>query len=239
MDGLHATLPLLDAPRPERADAARNRRRVLDAAAALFAERGVDGIAWTPSRAPPASARARCSAASAIARACSSRCSTRRSAGSRTTSSTARRRSARAPPPGPPARVPRGLRRAARGARRDRPRLRAEQPGGAGCGPPPTRAGTSTRPCCCEQLRPDADAAALAHVLLAPLAADTWLALRRRRRPEPRGAHRARRRSSGRKRRGLRRARQRRAGTSPPDRGTPRRAAGPAAARSRLQPLAA
>jgi len=29
------------------------------------------------------------------------------------------------------------------------------------------------------ELRPDADAAALAHVLLAPLAADTWLALRR------------------------------------------------------------
>src|SRR3954464_15733201 len=44
MDGRHGTLPLLDAPRPERADAARNRRRVLDAAAALFAERGVDGI---------------------------------------------------------------------------------------------------------------------------------------------------------------------------------------------------
>jgi AcrR family transcriptional regulator len=38
-------LPLLDAPRPERADAARNRRRVLDTAAALFAERGVEGVA--------------------------------------------------------------------------------------------------------------------------------------------------------------------------------------------------
>src|SRR4051812_46571116 len=45
MDGRHGALPLLDAPRPERADAARNRRRVLDAAAALFAERGVDGVA--------------------------------------------------------------------------------------------------------------------------------------------------------------------------------------------------
>src|SRR3954447_5594039 len=32
------------APPPERADAARNRRRVLDAAASLFAERGVDAV---------------------------------------------------------------------------------------------------------------------------------------------------------------------------------------------------
>jgi AcrR family transcriptional regulator len=40
-----AELPLLDAPRPERADAARNRRRVLDTAAALFAERGVEAVA--------------------------------------------------------------------------------------------------------------------------------------------------------------------------------------------------
>jgi AcrR family transcriptional regulator len=38
-------LPLLDAPRPERADAARNRRRLLDTAAALFADRGVEGVA--------------------------------------------------------------------------------------------------------------------------------------------------------------------------------------------------
>jgi AcrR family transcriptional regulator len=38
-------LPLLPAPPPrERADALRNRRRVLDAAARLFAERGVDGV---------------------------------------------------------------------------------------------------------------------------------------------------------------------------------------------------
>ena len=40
-----ADLPLLPAaPPPERADAARNRRRVLDAAAALFAERGVEAV---------------------------------------------------------------------------------------------------------------------------------------------------------------------------------------------------
>jgi AcrR family transcriptional regulator len=38
-------LPLFDAPRPERADAARNRRRVLATAAALFAERGVEAVA--------------------------------------------------------------------------------------------------------------------------------------------------------------------------------------------------
>jgi AcrR family transcriptional regulator len=38
-------LPVLPAAPPaERADAARNRKRVLDAAAALFAERGVDGV---------------------------------------------------------------------------------------------------------------------------------------------------------------------------------------------------
>jgi AcrR family transcriptional regulator len=40
-----SVLPVLPAAPPaERADAARNRRRVLDAAAALFAERGVDGV---------------------------------------------------------------------------------------------------------------------------------------------------------------------------------------------------
>ena len=38
-------LPLADTPRPERADAARNRRRVLATAAALFAERGVEAVA--------------------------------------------------------------------------------------------------------------------------------------------------------------------------------------------------
>jgi AcrR family transcriptional regulator len=38
-------LPLADAPRAERADAARNRRRVLETAAGLFAERGVEAVA--------------------------------------------------------------------------------------------------------------------------------------------------------------------------------------------------
>jgi AcrR family transcriptional regulator len=37
-------LPVLSEAPPERADAARNRKRVLDAAAALFAERGVDAV---------------------------------------------------------------------------------------------------------------------------------------------------------------------------------------------------
>ncbi|GAA0233895.1 helix-turn-helix domain-containing protein [Cryptosporangium japonicum] len=37
-------LPVLGAPAPERADAARNRRRVLDAAARLHAEKGVAGL---------------------------------------------------------------------------------------------------------------------------------------------------------------------------------------------------
>src|SRR5688572_8574547 len=38
-------LPLAGAPRAERADAARNRRRVLETAAGMFAERGVEAVA--------------------------------------------------------------------------------------------------------------------------------------------------------------------------------------------------
>jgi AcrR family transcriptional regulator len=38
------SLPVAGAPRPERADAARNRKRVLAAARRLFAERGVHGV---------------------------------------------------------------------------------------------------------------------------------------------------------------------------------------------------
>ncbi|MFZ4298307.1 TetR/AcrR family transcriptional regulator [Streptomyces cinereoruber] len=37
-------LPTLDAPAPERADAARNRRRILDAAARIVAEQGPDAV---------------------------------------------------------------------------------------------------------------------------------------------------------------------------------------------------
>ncbi|MFE0704770.1 TetR/AcrR family transcriptional regulator [Streptomyces sp. NPDC058872] len=37
---LHGLLPTVDAPAPERADAARNRRRILDAAARIIAEEG-------------------------------------------------------------------------------------------------------------------------------------------------------------------------------------------------------
>ncbi|MFM9369100.1 TetR/AcrR family transcriptional regulator [Streptomyces sp. Da 82-17] len=37
-------LPLVDQPPPERADAARNRRKILDAAAGLVAERGADAV---------------------------------------------------------------------------------------------------------------------------------------------------------------------------------------------------
>src|ERR687891_1118034 len=37
-------LPVADRPRPERADAARNRARVLEAARRLFAERGVEAV---------------------------------------------------------------------------------------------------------------------------------------------------------------------------------------------------
>ncbi len=40
-----SVLPVADAPRRERADADRNRRRILDAATRLLAERGIDGLA--------------------------------------------------------------------------------------------------------------------------------------------------------------------------------------------------
>ena len=39
-----SSLPVAGSPRPERADAARNRERVLDAARRLFAERGADAV---------------------------------------------------------------------------------------------------------------------------------------------------------------------------------------------------
>ncbi|MGH3090521.1 MAG: helix-turn-helix domain-containing protein, partial [Rubrobacteraceae bacterium] len=37
-------LPVFGEPRPERADAARNRRRILEAAEGIMAERGVEGL---------------------------------------------------------------------------------------------------------------------------------------------------------------------------------------------------
>lgn len=40
----HSELPVAGQPAPERADAARNRRRILDAAAELLAERGPEGV---------------------------------------------------------------------------------------------------------------------------------------------------------------------------------------------------
>ena len=48
-----------------------------------------------------------------------------------------------------------------------------------GCARRPTAAGTSTSASCSRELRPGADVAALAHLLLAPLAAETWGGLRR------------------------------------------------------------
>lgn len=39
-----ATFPVVGAPRPERADAARNRRRLLEAARRIMGERGVEGL---------------------------------------------------------------------------------------------------------------------------------------------------------------------------------------------------
>ena len=179
MDGLHGTLPLLDAPRPERADAARNRRRVLDAAAALFGEHGVDGISMD-----------------AVARAAGVGKGTLfRRFGDRhgllvALLDEAERRLQddllHGPPPlGPGA--PAGARLLAfleayvalLEARGDIVRASERSSPGARLR---TAAYTGWHlhvTVLLRELRPDADAAALAHVLLAPLAADTWLALRR------------------------------------------------------------
>src|SRR5919112_635299 len=46
------TLPLLEGDRPERADAAENRRRVLAAAARLFAEQGAANVSMEAAAAP-------------------------------------------------------------------------------------------------------------------------------------------------------------------------------------------
>ena len=179
MDGLHGTLPLLDAPRPERADAARNRRRVLEAAAALFGEHGVDGISMD-----------------AVARAAGVGKGTLfRRFGDRhgllvALLDAAERRLQddllHGPPPlGPGA--PAGARLLAfleayvalLEARGDIVRASERSSPGARLR---TAAYTGWHlhvTVLLREVRPDADAAALAHVLLAPLAADTWLALRR------------------------------------------------------------
>ena len=179
MDGLHGTLPLLDAPPPERADAARNRRRVLDAAAALFGEHGVDGISMD-----------------AVARAAGVGKGTLfRRFGDRhgllvALLDEAERRLQddllHGPPPlGPGA--PAGARLLAfleayvalLEARGDIVRASERSSPGARLR---TAAYTGWHlhvTVLLREVRPDADAAALAHVLLAPLAADTWLALRR------------------------------------------------------------
>ena len=69
VEGTAATnaLPMLEPARHERADAARNRAAILEAAEGLVGDRGADGVTMDRSRAPPGSARARCSATSAIA----------------------------------------------------------------------------------------------------------------------------------------------------------------------------
>jgi AcrR family transcriptional regulator len=179
MDGLHGTLPLLDAPRPERADAARNRRRVLDAAAALFGEHGVDGISMD------AVARAAGVGKGTLFR----RFGDRQGLLVALLDEAERRLQddlLHGPPPlGPGA--PAGARLLAfleayvalLEARGDIVRASERSSPGARLR---TAAYTGWHlhvTVLLRELRPDADAAALAHVLLAPLAADTWLALRR------------------------------------------------------------
>ena len=179
MDGLHGTLPLLDAPRPERADAARNRRRVLDAAAALFGEHCVEGISMD------AVARAAGVGKGTLFR----RFGDRQGLLVALLDAAERRLQddlLHGPPPlGPGA--PAGARLLAfleayvalLEARGDIVRASERSSPGARLR---TAAYTGWHlhvTVLLRELRPDADAAALAHVLLAPLAADTWLALRR------------------------------------------------------------
>jgi len=179
MDGLHGTLPLLDAPRPERADAARNRRRVLDAAAALFGEHGVDGISMD------AVARAAGVGKGTLFR----RFGDRQGLLVALLDEAERRLQddlLHGPPPlGPGAPAEARLLAfleayvALLEARGDIVRASERSSPGARLR---TAAYTGWHlhvTVLLRELRPDADAAALAHVLLAPLAADTWLALRR------------------------------------------------------------
>jgi AcrR family transcriptional regulator len=171
-------LPLVDTPRPERADAARNRRRVLDTAAALFAERGVEGVAMDEI------ARVAGVGKGTLFR----RFGDRQGLLVALLDESERRLQddlLHGPPPlgpGAPAadrllaflhalvelieergEIVRASERSSPGAR-----LRTAAYG----------AWHLHVAVLLAQLRPDADAAALAHVLLAPLAADTWLALR-------------------------------------------------------------
>jgi AcrR family transcriptional regulator len=170
---------LAGAPRPERADAARNRRRVLDAAASLFAERGVEGVAMDD-----------------VARAAGVGKGTLfRRFGDRqgllvALLDEAERRLQDAllhgpPPLGPGAPADARLLAFLNGLV-DLLEERGEIVRASERSSPGARLRTAAYAAwhlhvtvLLAELRPDTDAAALAHVLLAPLAADTWLALRR------------------------------------------------------------
>ncbi len=179
MDGLHGRLPLLDAPRPERADAARNRRRVLDAAAALFGEHGVDGISMD------AVARAAGVGKGTLFR----RFGDRQGLLVALLDEAERRLQddlLHGPPPlGPGAPAEARLLAfleayvALLEARGDIVRASERSSPGARLRTAAYSGWHLHATVLLRELRPDADAAALAHVLLAPLAADTWLALRR------------------------------------------------------------
>src|SRR4051794_31255863 len=179
MDGPHGTLPLLDAPRPERADAARNRRRVLGAAAALFGEHGVDGISMD------AVARAAGVGKGTLFR----RFGDRQGLLVALLDESERRLQDEllhgAPPLGPGAtaadRLLAFLHALVELIEERGEILRASERSSPGA-----RLRTAAYGAwhlhvavLLGELRPHADAAALAHVLLAPLAADTWLSLRR------------------------------------------------------------
>ncbi|HWT24390.1 MAG TPA: helix-turn-helix domain-containing protein [Solirubrobacteraceae bacterium] len=172
-------LPLLDTPRPERADAARNRRRVLDAAAALFAERGVDGVAME-----------KVARAAGVGKGTLFRRFGDRQGLLVALLDDAERRLQdallRGPPPlGPGAPAEERLLAFLHGLvelleeRGDIVRASERSSPGARLRTAAYAGWHLHVAVLLGELRPDADAAALAHVLLAPLAADTWLGLRR------------------------------------------------------------
>jgi AcrR family transcriptional regulator len=172
-------LPLADAPRAERADAARNRQRVLETAAELFAARGVEGVAMDD-----------IARAAGVGKGTLFRRFGDRQGLLRALLDEAERRLQedvlRGPPPlgpgAPPAeRLLAFLHGLVELVEERGEILRAYETSGPGA-----RLRTAAYQgwhlhvtVLLAELRPGADPAAVAHLLLAPLAAETWLGLRR------------------------------------------------------------
>ena len=171
-------LPLLDAPRAERADAARNRRRVLDSARALFAEHGVERVAMDDI------ARAAGVGKGTLFR----RFGDRQGLLLALLDEAERRLQEeilRGPPPLGPGAPATDRLTAFLHALVDLVEERGDIVRASETSSPGARLGTAAYGAwhlhvavLLGQARGEADTVALAHVLLAPLAADTWLALR-------------------------------------------------------------